>query len=126
MRCPAAGLPGDLDRGRPKRGLQEALQSEIVEEIEALIGPDAVDGLDLEAIETAVRHRALRVAARAVERRQLLLSLTPLYLGWVAGFVEETQSLAPEAVEDRVESLCLAFEREKRYLISRWRWPDAF
>jgi len=64
--------------------------------------------------------------ARAVERRQLLLSLTPLYLGWVAGFVEETQSLAPEAVEDRVESLCLAFEREKRYLISRWRWPDAF
>lgn len=64
--------------------------------------------------------------SRAVERRQLLLSLTPLYLGWVAGFVEETRSLAPEAVEDRVESLCLAFEREKRYLISRWRWPDAF
>lgn len=64
--------------------------------------------------------------ARSVERRQLLRSLTPLYLGWVAGFVEETQSLSPEAVEARIESLCLAFEREKRYLISRWRWPDAF
>lgn len=64
--------------------------------------------------------------SRAVERRQLLRSLTPLYLGWVAGFVEETRSLSPEAFEDRVESLCLAFEHEKRYLISRWRWPDAF
>lgn len=64
--------------------------------------------------------------ARSVERRQLLRSLTPLYLGWVAGFVEETQSLSHEAVEARIESLCLAFEREKRYLISRWRWPDAF
>ncbi len=64
--------------------------------------------------------------ARSVERRQLLRSLTPLYLGWVAGFVEETQALSPEAVEARIESLCLAFEREKRYLISRWRWPETF
>ena len=34
-----------------------------------LIGPDAVDGLDFEAIETAERRRALGVAALSVEQR---------------------------------------------------------
>ena len=46
-----------------------ALKTEIVAEIEALIGPGAVDGVDLEAIETAARRAALALAARAVERR---------------------------------------------------------
>jgi hypothetical protein len=27
-------------------------------------------------------------------------------------------------VEARVDEVCLAFEAEKRYLISRWRWPE--
>jgi len=64
--------------------------------------------------------------ARLVERRQLLLSLTPLYLGWVASFVLETRGLDVKETEARVEQLCEAFEHEKRYLISRWRWPDSF
>lgn len=64
--------------------------------------------------------------ARLVERRQLLLSLTPLYLGWVASFVLETRGLDVKETEARVERLCQAFEHEKRYLISRWRWPDSF
>jgi hypothetical protein len=29
-------------------------------------------------------------------------------------------------VEQRIEALCLAYEAEKGYLISRWRWPDRF
>jgi hypothetical protein len=29
-------------------------------------------------------------------------------------------------LEDRLEQLCLQFEAEKPYLISRWRWPDRF
>jgi len=52
-----------------KRGLQTALAAEIVAEIEALVGSGAVDEWDLEAVETAVRREALRVAARAVEGR---------------------------------------------------------
>ncbi len=39
-----------------------------MEEIEALLGPGAVDGLDFEAIETAARRRALELTARAIER----------------------------------------------------------
>ena len=64
--------------------------------------------------------------AKTMERRQLLASMTPLYLGWVASFVAEVGALDGAAAEARIESLCAAFEREKRYLIARWRWPDTF
>jgi glucosylglycerate synthase len=69
---------------------------------------------------------AVAHSTRAVERTQLLRSMTPLYLGWVAGFVNEVGALDGPATEARVEQLCLAFEQEKRYLIGRWRWPDNF
>jgi glucosylglycerate synthase len=61
-----------------------------------------------------------------MDRALLLRSMTPLYLAWVAGFVGEVRDLAPEAVEERVERLCRAFEAAKPHLISRWRWPDRF
>ena len=32
----------------------------------------------------------------------------------------------PVEVEERTERLCSAFETQKGYLISRWRWPDRF
>lgn len=41
----------------------------MVAEVEVLIGSGASQGIDFEAIETAVRRRALEVAVRAVERR---------------------------------------------------------
>jgi hypothetical protein len=63
---------------------------------------------------------------KAMDRRQLLRSLTPIYLGWVASFVNEVAPLGPDAADERVERLCAVFEDEKRYLISRWRWPDRF
>jgi hypothetical protein len=49
--------------------LADAFQSEIVTEIEALIGPASADGWDMEAIETAARRQVLRVAARAIQQR---------------------------------------------------------
>ncbi len=64
--------------------------------------------------------------ARVIEPHQLLHSLTPLYLGWVASFASETLALDAAAIEARVEKLCDVFEQQKRYLISRWRWPDSF
>ncbi len=61
-----------------------------------------------------------------MDRTLLLRSMTPLYLGWAAGFVREVRELDPPAVNARVERLCRAFEAAKPYLISRWRWPDRF
>jgi hypothetical protein len=63
------GAGRGLATGREKGGFQEALAAEIRAEIEALVGPGAVDGVDFEAIETAARRQALQLTARAVERR---------------------------------------------------------
>ncbi len=63
---------------------------------------------------------------KVMDRDQLLRSLTPLYLGWVAGFANEVAPLSQPEAEARVERLCAAFEQEKPYVISRWRWPDRF
>jgi len=56
---------------------------------------------------------------------QLLSSLTPLYLGRVASFVLETESLSAMEVEQRIERLCLTFESLKPYLIERWNNGNA-
>ncbi|MBI5068751.1 MAG: hypothetical protein HZB56_10965 [Deltaproteobacteria bacterium] len=64
--------------------------------------------------------------ARTVERRQLLRSLTPLYLGWLAGLARSAATLDDPGFEAQLEAVAAAFERERRYLIGRWRWPDDF
>jgi len=66
-RSPTGGFRGGLARGGQKRGRQADFQAAIVQEIEALLGRPAVQGLDFEALETAARQRTLQVAARALE-----------------------------------------------------------
>jgi glucosylglycerate synthase len=63
---------------------------------------------------------------KTMNRDHLISALTPLYLGWVASFVLEMQNADVAQVEARIEELCLRYEAEKPYLISRWRWPDRF
>jgi glucosylglycerate synthase len=63
---------------------------------------------------------------RVIARDHLLRSLAPLYLAWLASFVLELRHSTAEAAEERIERLCLAFEAEKPYLISMWRWPERF
>lgn len=65
---------------------------------------------------------------RTINRGHLMGALTPLYLAWVASHLRlasstEEGSLAPEA---HIEALASAFETDKPYLVSRWRWPDRF
>jgi hypothetical protein len=60
-----AALPARLK----KTALAEALQVSLVEEVQTLLGAEAVDDLDFEALEMALRHRALQIAARALEQR---------------------------------------------------------
>jgi glucosylglycerate synthase len=68
----------------------------------------------------------LAYSLRTLDRQQLLRSMTPLYLGWVAGYADDVRGRDGEATEARTEALCQAFEREKAYAIARWRWPDSF
>ncbi len=67
---------------------------------------------------------ALGHALRVLPRDHLLRSLAPLYTGWFASFVLQTMRATPVELEERIERVCQAFEFEKRYLISRWRWPQ--
>ena len=59
-----------------------------------------------------------------INRDHLLRSFVPLYLAWVASWV--LQAADELAAVERQEQLGAAFERQKPYLLSRWRWPDRF
>ncbi len=56
----------------------------------------------------------------SVHREHLLKSMIPLYLGRVASFVIENRENSAKEVEEKIESLCLAFEEMKPYLIEHW------
>jgi hypothetical protein len=60
---------------------------------------------------------------RVINRGHLMGALTPLYLAWVASHIIAGQT---SAAPDAAESLVRAFEADKPYLVSRWRWPDRF
>jgi len=66
--CPTRRSGGRF-RGRPKKGLQTALEAEVAQEVEALLGREALAELDFEALEVALRQRTLRLAAHAIEQR---------------------------------------------------------
>ena len=63
---------------------------------------------------------------RSINRKHLLGALTPLYLAWVASHVLEIGTRGRAASEERIETLARAYESDKPYLVSRWRWPDRF
>lgn len=61
---------------------------------------------------------------RTINRGHLLGALTPLYLAWVASHILLTASGGDP--ERHIETVAAAFEADKPYLVSRWRWPDRF
>ncbi len=61
---------------------------------------------------------------RTINRGHLLGALTPLYLAWVASHINVVAS--GTGAEQHIEEVASAFENEKPYLVSRWRWPDRF
>jgi len=69
---------------------------------------------------------ALAHRLRTINREHLLRSMTPLYLAWVVSFGRELEGAESAIVEKRIERLASAYEAEKPYLVSRWRWPDRF
>jgi hypothetical protein len=61
---------------------------------------------------------------RTINRGHLLGALIPLYLAWVAGHINVVGAGTDSEVH--VEAVAAAFESEKPYIVSRWRWPDRF
>ncbi|MCK4428603.1 MAG: glycosyl transferase family 2, partial [candidate division Zixibacteria bacterium] len=63
---------------------------------------------------------ALAYHHRTMSRIHILKSLTPLYLGRCASFVNETVDSTPEEVDEEIEALCQKFENQKIYLLTNW------
>jgi hypothetical protein len=61
---------------------------------------------------------------RTINRGHLLGALTPLYLAWVASHL--TLISKGTRPEKHIQDVAVAFETDKPYLVSRWRWPDRF
>jgi hypothetical protein len=61
---------------------------------------------------------------RTINRGHLLGALTPLYLAWAASHLTLISSGTPP--EKHIQDVAVAFETDKPYLVSRWRWPDRF
>lgn len=57
----------------------------------------------------------------AIHRDHLLQALVPLYLGRTGSFVAENSGASALEFEHRLEALCLEYERQKPYLIERWK-----
>lgn len=54
---------------------------------------------------------------RTIHREHILRSLTPLYLGRTASFIIDVWDSGADDVEKKIESVCRAFENEKKILI---------
>jgi hypothetical protein len=61
---------------------------------------------------------------RTINRGHLLGALIPLYLAWVASHFNIIASGSDP--EGHIEAVAAAYETEKTYMVSRWRWPDRF
>ena len=61
---------------------------------------------------------------RVVDRGQLVRSMLPLYMAWVASFVGRVHHSTAAEVDATIEHLCQAFEAQKDYLLTRWSHPD--
>ncbi len=67
-----------------------------------------------------VHDFAVAYHRRTLSRDHLLQALTPLYLGKVASFVQETASASAEEVDAIHEDVCQAFESLKPELVGLW------
>jgi hypothetical protein len=71
-----------------------------------------------------VYDAAVAYHRHVMPREHLLKAFTPLYWGYTATYVLETQALTSAEAEGRIEALCQAFEARKPYLIDRWRGEE--
>ena len=69
-------------------------------------------------LELAAAHRHA-----AISRDHLARAAVPLYLGRVASFGGVVAGLDPRAADDRLEALCLTFERSRGDLVALWTAP---
>jgi hypothetical protein len=63
---------------------------------------------------------AIAAHRQVMSKEHLLKSLTPLYIGKTASFVEETLESDARDVEEKIDRLCTAFEENKHFIVENW------
>jgi hypothetical protein len=130
------GIEGEVDIESMVEGFRLAFSN--LQEIWSLVlAPNSLLGLKrLSVVEPHAFRMAENLWARIVfdflvayrlrtlNRGHLLGALIPLYLAWVAGHINVIKS--GSSSEAHVEKVAAAFEADKQYIVSRWRWPDRF
>ena len=64
---------------------------------------------------------ALAYHRKSLPVEHLIKSLTPLYLGRTASFVLEMRDVDQNGAEEEIERLCGEFEKNKEYLLNKWK-----
>jgi len=97
------------------------LRADLVGELQRLANgqPAELDLNDFVWVQL-IHEFAVAYHRRTLDRKHLLQSLTPLYLGWVASFVKRTQEASDDAAEQQIERLSRAYEQLKQSLVERW------
>ncbi len=103
--------------------LDRALRPATLQALRAAAAPGhAVDVSDelwaAVIVELAAAHRHATIS-----RDHLVRAAVPLYLGRVASFAAEVARLDPKAADERLEALCLQFERSRDDLVALWTAP---
>lgn len=96
------------------------LTSEVLDGLAKMLQTDGVASYPDDLWAKTIYDFAAASHRKAMTRDHLLKSLTPLYLGRVASFVEETRDASAQEVEERLSKLCQVFESLKPYLIEAW------
>jgi hypothetical protein len=102
--------------------LEPALRPPTLESLRAVAAaPDVTMSDELWAsvvLELAAAHRHATIS-----RDHLVRAAVPLYLGRVASFAADVAGLDPGGADERLEALCLHFERSRGDLVALWNAP---
>jgi glucosylglycerate synthase len=90
----------------------------------SVLSPDAFT-MEPDLWARVVYDFALAYHLRTLNRSHLLGAMTPLYFAWVASYLRFVAD-DPSRASHAIELTAAAFENEKSYIVSRWRWPDRF
>ena len=99
---------------------KEIIQPSHLDRVQALAAQDVHTFPD-ELWASVIYDFALAYHRRVMNRDHLIGSLTPLYLGRTDAFVLETAESSSDEVEERIESVALAYEAAKEPFVQRWR-----
>jgi len=89
-----------------------------IQRLGALKNEDFVFGVNLWT--RVIFDFAIAFHRRKLPAQQLIKSLTPLYLGKTASFINRARDMTAIEAEAEIEKLCMEFEQNKKYLVMHW------